>query len=67
MMIYEYAERTGFFPTASTAPITGVADYKAHRGDLEEIRFPRLTPRDVAGRASLVWNTDPHAGLDIEA
>ena len=61
-MIYEYAERTAFFPTASTRPIDSIAQYAPHLGELEEIRFPPLTAEDVAAGATLVWNRDVRTG-----
>lgn len=56
LMIYEYSGPTGFYPTASTDPITSVTEYRPFEGDLETIRFPELDAQQVVARASLVWN-----------
>ena len=56
LMIYEYSDPTGFFPMEGTAPLVSAADYRPYAGDLEAIRFPRLTAREVAERASFIWD-----------
>ena len=56
LMIYEYSRRTGFFPTDRTSPIASAAEYEAYTLDLEAIRFPKLSARQVVERASFVWD-----------
>lgn len=46
LMIYEYEEATGFFPTAQTKKLAKVTDY-VFCDDLESIRIPALKPEDV--------------------
>ena len=58
LMIYEYGERTSFAPTANTHSIADAADYVPYTGDLEAIRFPKLTALQVENQTSLVWNRD---------
>ena len=53
-MIYEYEETTSFFPTESTTPVVGVRGYRAYTGDLEKIRFPKLSAQQVVDTAELV-------------
>lgn len=62
LMIYEYGERTGFFPCATTHPLATVTEYEPYEGDLQAIRFPWMTPQEVAERARLVWNRQIWAG-----
>ena len=63
LMIYEYGERTGFFPCAGTASLESVGAYEPYTGDLQAIRFPRLAPEDISERAWLVWNKKLRTGL----
>jgi hypothetical protein len=58
LMVYEYEEVTGFFPTAQTETLGSVDEYVPHRGSLEDIRFPALTREDVVRDASVVWNRE---------
>ena len=58
LMIYDYAEPTGFCPVADTATLASAADCRPYAGDLEAISFPSLTPDQVLARASCVWNRD---------
>ena len=55
-MVYNYAERTRFFPTRETAPLARAEDYVPHTGDLEEIRFPALSAEEVVATCRFVWN-----------
>ena len=63
LMIYEYSRRTGFFPTDRVTPIGSAAEYERYAGDLDAIRFPRLTARAVVERASFVWDKAMGDGL----
>jgi hypothetical protein len=65
LMIYNYADATGFFPTASTVPIAEVAEYRRHEGDLEEIRFPNLSVHQIVSDATFVWNRDIRSDLAL--
>ena len=57
-MVYEYEEPTSFFPTRSTKTITDVKDYEPFDGtDFDEIRFPKLTAKQVVERAEIVFDT----------
>ena len=58
LMIYEYSEPTGFYPTASTEPISRVSEYRPFEGDLQAIRFPELDAQRVISTATLVWNEE---------
>lgn len=49
LMLYEYEETTGFFPTAQTKTLKRVEDY-VRCDDLESIRIPRLTAQEVESR-----------------
>ena len=62
LMIYAYGEPTGFFPCASTETLATVSDYQPYAGDLQAIRFPRLTPKDITEQACLVWNKEIRTG-----
>ena len=55
LMVYEYPERTRFYPTASAVPIRDAAEYQPHSGDLESIRFPLLGAAEVTGHVPCVW------------
>ena len=65
LMIYEYARRTGFFPTDRKTPLASAAEYERYSGDLEAIRFPALTAQAVAEKASFVWDRDLRRDLGI--
>jgi hypothetical protein len=58
LMVYEYEEVTGFFPTSQTETLRSVDEYVAHEGGLEDIRFPALTREDVVRDVSVVWNRE---------
>lgn len=64
-MVYEYSERTKFFPIAGTSALTDAAQYVEYKGDLEAIRFPELTAREVTERAAFVWNRDVRDDLEL--
>jgi hypothetical protein len=55
LMLYEYEEPTGFFPTAQTERIQTVDEY-VRCDDLEEIRIPKLTPQEVIEGCWFLWN-----------
>ncbi len=63
LMIYEYSRKTGFFPTDRATPLRSAAGYEPYTGDLDAIRFPELTARQVVERASFVW--DRTMGSDL--
>jgi hypothetical protein len=65
LMIYEYSEPTGFYPTASIDPIASVSEYRPFEGDLETIRFPELDARRIADSATLVWNDEMTTDLRV--
>ena len=65
-MIYHYAETTKFFPTAKTRTLRDVGDYEAFTGDIEDIRFAKLTARDVVSTACYVWDRDIRKDLRPE-
>mgnify|MGYP001035926328 CR=1 FL=1 len=46
LMLYEYEEITGFFPTAQTETLKSAEDY-VQCDDLESIRIPSLTAQEV--------------------
>jgi quercetin dioxygenase-like cupin family protein len=54
LMVYEYEEITGFFPTEQIETLKTVEDYK-RCDDLENIRFPLLTVEELRNRGWLVW------------
>ncbi|KAK7219085.1 hypothetical protein V2G26_007088 [Clonostachys chloroleuca] len=53
LMLYEYEETTGFFPTAQTETLTSVEEY-VRCDDLESIRIPLLTAQEVESRCWFV-------------
>ncbi|CAI6013755.1 unnamed protein product [Clonostachys chloroleuca] len=53
LMLYEYEEITGFFPTAQTETLTSVEEY-VRCDDLEGIRIPLLTAQEVESRCWFV-------------
>lgn len=64
LMIYDYAEPTGFYPILETTTLAAAAEYRPYTGDLEAISFPRLTPEQVARQASYVWNRERRRDFD---
>ena len=65
LMIYDYPERTRFYPTASTLRLADAAAYEPYVGDLETIRFPQLDAADVVARASFVWDRQVRRDLRL--
>ena len=65
-MVYNYSETTKFFPTAQTRTLRDVGDFEAFTGDVEDIRFLKLTARDVVGTASYVWDRDIRNDLRLK-
>jgi hypothetical protein len=57
-MVYDYSERTKFFPTAQTSTLVDPTEYVEYKDDLEVIRFPELTVQQVIQRASFVWDRE---------
>lgn len=55
-MVYEYEEPTSFFPTKSTKVVTDPSEYDAWDGDLEDIRFPKLTAEQVVEKGKVVFD-----------
>lgn len=55
LMLYEYEEPTGFFPTAQTERILTV-DMYMRCDDLERIRIPKLTAEEVIEDCWFVWD-----------
>lgn len=67
LMVYEYAEPTGFFPHAGTATLASAADYRGFDGEPEAIRFPALGVADVVAGAALAWHREVRGGLAAAA
>jgi hypothetical protein len=57
LMIYEYEEITGFFPTEQMETLKTFEDYR-RCDDLESIRFPLLSADEVGKSGWLVWGKD---------
>lgn len=56
LMVYEYEEETGFFPTKQTHTMKNVSEYvKATDDELEELRFPALSSEEVLRRGWMIW------------
>lgn len=62
-MVYNYAEKTNFFPTKETGKIFSADDYVPYSGDIEEIRFPVMDKSDVLKTASMVWDEQVYKDL----
>lgn len=58
LMVYQYEDATGFFPTVGTAVIDDADGYEPYEGDLEAIRIPLVTAQELVARVALVWNGD---------
>ena len=59
LMVYEYEEETGFFPTAQTETLSDVEGYvRAGEGELEGLRFPALSKEEVVERGWVVWERE---------
>lgn len=56
-MIYEYEDITGFSPTAQTKRLENVDDY-VRCDDLESIRIPELTAKEVKERCWFIQDGD---------
>ncbi|KAH6645316.1 hypothetical protein BKA67DRAFT_110403 [Truncatella angustata] len=53
--VFEYEDKTGFFPTAQTQRLHDIADYEAC--DLvEPIRIPEISIKDIIKSAWFVWD-----------
>ncbi|KIY01277.1 uncharacterized protein Z520_02829 [Fonsecaea multimorphosa CBS 102226] len=60
LMVYEYEDPTGFFPTEQTETLESVKDY-IRCDDLERIRFPQMSAQDIYKKGWFilggeVWN-----------
>lgn len=64
-MVYEYSEHTRFFPIAETFTLADAGQYIEYKGNLESIRFPELSLKQVIERTSYVWNGDLRHDLEI--
>lgn len=58
LMVYEYEEPTGFFPTATTETMNSVDEYQKFEYNLEDIRFPKLTRDEIVETAAFVWDRE---------
>ncbi|KAK5092797.1 hypothetical protein LTR70_005113 [Exophiala xenobiotica] len=59
LMVYEYEEETGFFPTRQAKTLESVKDYvRADDDELEKLRFPALTVEQVLERGWVVWGQE---------
>ena len=57
LMVYEYEEPTGFFPTKDTQVVRDVEEWREWKGDVDEIRLPEMTREEVVERCKgVVWN-----------
>lgn len=65
LMVYEYEEVTGFFPTEQTESLKTIGDYR-RCDDLEGIRFPLLTAEEVSKSAWFVWGKEVWRGDGIQ-
>ncbi|KAL6248498.1 hypothetical protein RBB50_004753 [Rhinocladiella similis] len=64
LMLYEYEEATAFFPTRQTRTLERVEEYERCE-DLETIRFPQMSAKDVYEECWFTWNTQlTKKGLD---
>ena len=54
LMIYDYAEPTGFFTTAATTTLADPADYVGTPDGAEPVTFPDLAAEDVVARCACV-------------
>ena len=59
LMVYEYEEETGFFPTRQTETLSHVSEYvRASDTELEGLRFPKLNVEQVLDRGWVVWGKE---------
>jgi hypothetical protein len=63
-MVYNYSEKTKFFPTQQTNTLSSGDEYVAYTGDVEEIRFPNMTA-DEAANSRFVWNAELREDLAV--
>ena len=54
LMVYEYEEVTGFFPTEQTETLDGLEEYVRYEGDLQRIRFSELDAEGVVEKGKVV-------------
>ncbi|KAK5053893.1 hypothetical protein LTR84_001855 [Exophiala bonariae] len=54
LMVYEYEDPTGFFPTKQTDTLKDIEQYE-RCDDLESIRIPALSAHEVQQRCTFVW------------
>jgi hypothetical protein len=54
MVVYEYEDTTGFFPTADPKTLTDVREYTRCE-ELQGIRIPAMTVEEVKEKACFVW------------
>jgi len=59
LMVYEYEEETGFFPTRQTETLSKVSEYvRASDSELEGLRFPKLNAEQVLDEGWVVWGKE---------
>jgi len=58
LMVYEYEQSTGFFPTDGVDTLRSAREYVEYKGDLDRIRFPAMTAADVVREGKLVWGRE---------
>ena len=64
-MVYVYSEPTKFFPLSRATAYKVRTSLVEYKGDLENIRFPHLSPEQVVRRASFVWNREVRRDLKV--
>jgi hypothetical protein len=64
-MVYNYEQKTAFSPTRSTRIMTETGEYEPFDGNLEDIAFPKLSPKEVAEQGRLVWNRELRHDLAV--
>ena len=57
LMVYEYEDVTGFFPTSQTQTLQSTGQYQRCE-DLESITFPLLSVEEVYARGRFVWGSE---------
>lgn len=59
LMVYEYEEETGFFPTSQTETLTDVKEYvRAPENELEGLRFKALSKDQLLENGWVVWGRE---------
>lgn len=59
LMVYEYEEETGFFPTRQAETLESVSHYvRANDDDLQDLRFPALSAEQVLDRGWVIWGEE---------